>query len=326
MTRPEKPGVSERFGQLFPRFWLPRAPGGLTLIGVITPVTFVHRFAGTDPWENLAREETWLEALAPGESALLLYVNAPCIVLGKHQNPLREVRLDEAAARGLPLVRRSSGGGTVYHDEGNLNWSFLGPKEGYDRALVSARVVQALGTLGRDLEVGERGDLFLGEKKVTGAAYLFRRDRVVHHGTLLCQARLDALRGVLGPTGVLTEWVGVASRPMPVTNLDLGVDVAAAALAATWGPGLAVGQGSGDVGFEARVADRRRELATGAWLWGTTPAFTWEGETRLGWLRARVGEGVIEAAWDDRNLNMSNMVGKWFFDPELFPYLSREVV
>lgn len=292
---------------------------------MIIPVTFVHQFESNDPWGNLAREEVWLETLAPGESALLLYVNSPCIVLGKHQNPLREVRLADARGRNIPLVRRSSGGGTVYHDEGNLNWSYLGPKVGYDRTQVTAQVASALAATGKTLVPGEKGDLFLDDKKVSGAAYLFRRDRVLHHGTLLCQARLDDLRGVLGPTGALTTWVGVASRPMPVTNLGVAVEAAASALVAAWGGG-SVGDGTGDDAFEARVSLRRRERMISGWLWDQTPPFTWEGETRLGWLRAQVRDGRIEAAWDDRNLNMSTMVGKLFFDPELFPYLSREVV
>src|SRR5579864_550416 len=100
-------------------------------------VTRVFRFAGTDPWLNLAREELLLDTMPAGESALVLYVNAPCVVLGRHQNPLREAKLDELNRRGVPLVRRPTGGGTVWHDEGNLNWSLLLPKDGYDRSTVT---------------------------------------------------------------------------------------------------------------------------------------------------------------------------------------------
>lgn len=289
------------------------------------PVTAFHRFESTDPRENLAREETLLEDLPPGTSTLLLYINSPCVVLGKHQNPFREVRLAEAFRRGVPLVRRFSGGGTVWHDEGNLNWSFLGPKEGYDRAVVTQAVADALSPLGFALTPGEKGDLFFGEKKVSGAAYLHRRDRVVHHGTLLCQARLEDLHGVLGPTGTLTEWVGVASRPMPVTNLGVEPQVAAALLK-TLTSGKTEGTGRGDEAFEERVATKARQLGTDGWLWDQTPPFTWEGETLSGWLRLKVRDGRIEAAWDDRSRIMSNMVGKRFFDPELFEYIPREVV
>lgn len=289
-------------------------------------VSFVHRLDGLDPWEHLAREETWLEDLAPGASLLLLYVNAPCVVLGKHQNPLREVRLGEARRRGVPLVRRSSGGGTVWHDEGNLNWSWLGPKDGYDRAEVTAAVAAALAPLGRHLDAGEKGDLFLDGRKVSGAAYLFRRDRVLHHGTLLCRARLDDLHGVLGPTGSLGEWVGVASRPMPVTNLELDVDEVAQALIRAFG-NAPCGSGRGDSEFEARVSERARALASDEWLWDQTPPFTWTGETRQGSLTAQVRSGRVEAAWDDTRRNLSRMVGNRFFDPELFDDIrTREVV
>jgi lipoyltransferase/lipoate-protein ligase len=294
------------------------------------PVALIHRFASFDPFENLAREELWLDTLEPGTSALLLYVNRPCVVLGRHQNPLREVRLAEAARRGVPVVRRASGGGTVWHDEGNLNWSLLVPKEGYDRAAVSASVARSLATLGFDLEVGEKGDLLLGGKKVSGAAYLFRRDRVLHHGTLLCQARLEDLRGVLGPTGSLVEWVGVASRPAPVTNLGVGVDDAAQALARGLGDsGIGVGTGIGNAGFEAQVEARARDLAADPWRWDQTPPFTWEGETRVGPGRFVVREGLVDAVVgenpDDTMGNMSKIVGKRFFSPGLFEYFPREV-
>lgn len=287
-------------------------------------LSFLHRFPSTDPWLNLAREEAWFDALAPGESALILYVNRPCIVMGKHQNPLREVRLAEAASRGIPLVRRSSGGGTVYHDEGNLNWSVIVPKERYQRETVSAMVADALRELGVSLTIGEKGDLFLGDKKVSGAAYQVRRDRVLHHGTLLCQARLDDLHGVLGPTGTVTEWVGVASRPMPVTNLGVTVDAAASALARLV-PGE-VGSGRGNQDFEAKVEARALELKGRDWLWGQTPPFRWEGDTRFGRLSVRVEAGKIVASADDTNQFMSKMTGNYFFDSQFFEYIPGEVL
>jgi lipoate-protein ligase A len=140
-------------------------------------VSSIHRFESTDPWSNLAREELWLDELPPETGRLLLYVNSPCVVLGKHQNPLREVRLEEAARRGVPLVRRSSGGGTVYHDEGNLNWSFLLPKAGYDRNVVTAVVAQALSPLGLELTWGEKGDLLPRGFEPTGEHQLGKPER-----------------------------------------------------------------------------------------------------------------------------------------------------
>lgn len=279
----------------------------------------IHRFLGTDPWDHLAREEIWLdEAEVP---TLLLYTNSSCVVLGKHQNPLREVILEEAARRRVPLLRRASGGGTVWHDEGNLNWSLLLPKIGYDRLGVTRAVAEALEPLGVFLEIGDKGDLFLDGKKVSGAAYLHRRDRVLHHGTLLCRARLADLHGVLGPTGSLVEWVGVASRPMPVANLGIDVEVVATALMGAFRCADCASDGFGDTEFEQKVADRAKTMRSAGWLWEQTPPFTWEGATRKGFLRVKVRDGQIEDAWDDRSLNMSNMVGKVFFDSEFFEYI-----
>ena len=290
-------------------------------------VSSVFRFTGLDPWDNLAREEVLFDALPAGASALVLYVNRPCVVLGRHQNPLREVRLEELARRDVPLVRRPSGGGTVWHDEGNLNWSLLVPKDGYDRGSVTRAVAAALAPLGRTLEPGERGDLFCGGKKVSGAAYLFRRDRVLHHGTLLCRARLDDLHGVLGPTGELKEWVGVASRPMPVANLDIEVEAAAAALGGAFGAlasnakSADFSNGHRDSDFETRVSARADVFRSPEWTWDQTPPFVWKGPTRAGTLTARVKDGFIEETWDDKNRILSTMVGKCFFDRTFFGFI-----
>ena len=277
-------------------------------------VSSIHRLPGLDPWSHLAREELLLEDLPPEQSALVLYVNSPCVVVGKHQNPLREVRLAETERRKIPVVRRISGGGTVYHDEGNLNWSWLGPRATYDREAVSQAVADALVPLGLEVVLGEKGDLLSDGKKVSGAAYLFRRDRVLHHGTLLCQARLDDLRGVLGSTGEFLEMVGVASRPSPVKNLGVTVTQASEALVKAFSEaGTLVGDGMGTEDFERRVAACAAERASEVWLWNHTPPFTWHGPTRWGSATVRVRDGLVEQYRDDRTGILSNMVGKQFF-------------
>ncbi len=115
---------------------------------------------------------------------------------------------------------------------------------------------------------------------------------------------------------------------MPVTNLDLGLDAVVDALVTSFArTAVPVGPGTGDEAFEFRVAERARALASDAWLWDQTPPFTWTGETLQGRLTVSVKDGLVEAARDDRSLNLSNMVGKRFFDPEFFTYIrTREVV
>jgi len=128
----------------------------------------------------------------------------------------------------------------------------------------------------------------------------------------------------------LDEWVGVASRPARVTNLDLTVAEVKAALEELFGHGLEPGDrrdGTEAGAFEGAVARRAAELRAAPWRWDLTPPFTWTGETRLGRARVRVEGGHIvgwESEGDDRSLNLSKMVGKRFFSGEILPYIPTE--
>jgi lipoate-protein ligase A len=120
--------------------------------------------------------------------------------MGRHQNPYEEVNLEEAQRRGLPVLRRLSGGGTVFHDLGNINFTFILPvKDGrqidFRRALTP--VIQALHEAGADVRLAGRSDLTLAGRKVSGNAMYTWQDRCLHHGTLLYKADLDALDGLL---------------------------------------------------------------------------------------------------------------------------------
>ncbi len=180
--------------------------------------TFLYESSSHDVYLNLAREEYLFDSLPEGSRAFLLYVNAPAVVFGKHQNPWKECAVADLRRRGVPLARRISGGGTVYHDLGNLNFSFILPKEGFDRRRNLETVVDALSSLGLEAEVSDRHDVTIGGKKVSGNAFCFRKNRALHHGTLLIRSRLNELRGSLaGIPGI--ETFAVASNPSPVTNI-----------------------------------------------------------------------------------------------------------
>ncbi|MBT3275115.1 MAG: lipoate--protein ligase family protein, partial [Spirochaetales bacterium] len=172
-----------------------------------------------DPYRNLAMEEFLLDNFS-GEAALLfLYTNASSVVIGKHQNPWLEISLKELDSRQIPLVRRISGGGTVYHDLGNLNFSFIGKKAGFDRKKNLELVARAVSMLGVAAVVTDNYDLYAAGKKISGNAFCFRRDKVLHHGTLLIDADLDGLRLLLNPPeqGISTH--AVRSRPAETANL-----------------------------------------------------------------------------------------------------------
>ena len=179
---------------------------------------YLYRSTSSDVYLNLAREEYLLERLPETSHGLLLYVNSPSVVFGKHQNPWRECSVVALRDRGIPLARRISGGGTVYHDLGNLNFSFLLPKEGFDRRRNLETVVRALTSLGIEARISSRHDLTVDGGKISGNAFCFRRGRALHHGTLLIHSELGQLKGALkGSAGI--ETFAVESNPSPVVNL-----------------------------------------------------------------------------------------------------------
>ena len=153
----------------------------------------------TDAYFNLAYEEYVLKNRRDGDY-LLLWQNRPAVVVGRHQNTVEEVDLGAAEQYGIQVVRRESGGGAVYHDLGNLNFSFI-TSAGDGECLTMERftypVIRALENIGIHARLSGRNDLVVGERKVSGNAQTIFCGRILHHGTLLIDADLDRAQKVL---------------------------------------------------------------------------------------------------------------------------------
>jgi len=148
----------------------------------------------TDPYFNLASEEYLLKCC--DEDVFLLYRNMPSIVVGKHQNTLAEINLFLVKEKNLKVARRISGGGTVFHDLGNLNFTFItGGREGelVNYHKFTLPIIEALGKLGLDIKLGERNELLLGDLKISGTASHVYKQRVLHHGTLLFSSDISEM-------------------------------------------------------------------------------------------------------------------------------------
>ncbi|CAJ1087460.1 lipoyltransferase 1%2C mitochondrial [Xyrichtys novacula] len=183
----------------------------------------VLRSESTDVYQNLALED-WIDANVDLQqhSILLLWRNQPAVVIGRHQNPWTECSLPAMRRAGIPLARRRSGGGTVYHDLGNLNMTFFTSKKGYDRKRNLKVVTDALRRIRPELNVQatERFDILLnGHLKISGSASRLSRKSSYHHCTLLHSADRSALSTVLQPScpGIISN--ATPSVPSPVTNL-----------------------------------------------------------------------------------------------------------
>lgn len=177
--------------------------------------------------ENLAFEEWYFQHFK--EETLRIWVSPTSVISGKHQNVLAECNLHACRTLNIPVLRRISGGGTVYHDHGNINFSFFrfvdrNKMIDYDRSLIL--IQEALQQLGFPVSMSERHDLFLNENKISGNAQHLRSGRVLHHGTILYDANLDHLRVAIKRTSGTFVDKGVKSVRSPIANLrgfrDLG--------------------------------------------------------------------------------------------------------
>lgn len=175
-----------------------------------------------DPTWNLAFEEYCLKELTQFKKIMLLWQNDNAVIVGRYQNAEKEINVEAVNKTGTKVVRRSTGGGTVYHDLGNLNYSFIYPVEdleNIDLSVFSIPIVQALNKIGVPAEIQGRNDIVIDGKKISGTAQRIYQGRLLHHGTLLFDSNLDVLQNVLNVDTAKIASKGVTSVKSRVTNI-----------------------------------------------------------------------------------------------------------
>ena len=163
---------------------------------------YIDNNGNTDPWLNLALEEYVVRQLDKNNDYLLLYINAPSIIIGKHQNVIEEVNLINAGQLGIPIIRRISGGGTVYHDTGNLNFSVITNQtlKNFNKYLNFLKpVLEVLKDLNLDASLNKRNNILINDKKISGNAQFTSRQRLLSHGTLLVDSDLKMIKRLIKP-------------------------------------------------------------------------------------------------------------------------------
>ncbi|KAK6415670.1 hypothetical protein LTR95_017559 [Oleoguttula sp. CCFEE 5521] len=266
------------------------------------------------PHLNLSLEHHLLSTSTPDSTILFLYRNRPSIIIGRNQNPWLETDLSllrNASSLGISepveLVRRRSGGGTVFHDLGNVNWTVICPSADFTRDKHAEMVVRALRSLGvARARVNERHDIVLDQRtepspadpddthvtsftskdvtplKVSGSAYQLTRGRALHHGTcLLSSPNLGVIPRLLrSPAKGLMSARGVESVSSPVGNLELEVKDFMEAVQREFGRMYGSPKGMEVEDLEEGWADRNgvvegiRELESPEWTFLQTPQFT----------------------------------------------------
>ena len=182
----------------------------------MTRKTIFLETGSTDPYYNLAFEE-YVLCHRKEEDCLILWQNDNTVVVGRNQNTEAEIDRAFAEEHGIRVVRRTTGGGAVYHDLGNLNYSFITDPDGAER--FTGAVVRALREMGLQAEASGRNDILVNGLKVSGTAERVIRDRLLHHGTLLFDSDLDMISRALRADPLKLQSKGIASVRSRVGNI-----------------------------------------------------------------------------------------------------------
>ncbi|MDO4288597.1 MAG: lipoate--protein ligase [Eubacterium sp.] len=244
---------------------------------------FLDNTLSTDPTFNLALEEYVFETLPKGERCFMLWQNDNAVIIGKHQNTVEEIDQAFVEARGIKVVRRLTGGGAVYHDLGNLNFTFITdgePGESLDFKTFTQPVIDALKKLGVAADFNSRNDLAIDGKKFSGNSQYARRGRILHHGTLLFNARLDVVQQALRVKPEKIESKGVKSVRSRVTNIVDYLEkpytleeFRKALVEAMFARGSLTPWTPSEADLMAVKKLQRDKYATWAWNYGESPAY-----------------------------------------------------
>lgn len=181
----------------------------------------------TDSTLNLAMEEYVLKNMPKDDSYFLFYVNRPSIIIGKNQNTIEEVNQPYIDEHGIDVVRRISGGGAVYHDTGNLNFSFVTDDDGnsfHNFKKFTEPIVEALQSLGVDADMSGRNDIQVGSAKISGNAMVKVKDRMFSHGTLMLNSELNEVQNALKVNPAKIKSKGIKSVRSRVANISEFLD------------------------------------------------------------------------------------------------------
>lgn len=178
----------------------------------------------TNPYFNLAMEEYLLKNST--EDLFILWRNKPSVIVGKNQNTLSEINLEYVKENSIPVVRRQSGGGAVFHDLGNINFTFITNNNNSfsDFKKFTQPIIDLLKTMGLDATFSGRNDLLIDGKKFSGNAQYNYRNKVMHHGTLLFSSQITDLSNALKVKSIKFEGKGIKSVKSRVTNISEHLD------------------------------------------------------------------------------------------------------
>lgn len=248
---------------------------------------YIYSAPTGDGWLNLARDGYFLENNKKDDVILYFYVNKNAVIIGRNQNAWKECSIANMDADGVQLVRRHSGGGAVFHDNGNLNFSFITDEKHYDLNRQMRVILNAVSKLGLKAELSGRNDITVDGKKFSGNAFSLAKGNRSHHGTILVNADLAKLSNYLCVSKEKMRSKGIDSvraRVCNICELSSGLTVEAMRRLVIESFIEEYGAASEYV-FDgtalAEVEERRERLASWEWRFGKTPQFDFETDKRF---------------------------------------------
>ncbi|MGP5118997.1 lipoate--protein ligase [Psychrobacter sp. 1176_08] len=271
----------------------------------------ILKSAVTNPWFNLATEDWIFQALDANSHTLFLWRNSETVVIGRSQNPWVECKIDKMEADEVFLARRQSGGGAMFHDLGNTNFTFLSPKDSYDQEANFTIIINALKKLGIDAKLSGRNDMQVGDRKISGNAFKHAADRSFHHGTLLVNADMQKLGDYLNPHPLKLKAKGIKSVRARVANLvefnkDINHENLSDAIIEAFceyyeetAPVEELDEAS--LAKQPTLNKYYEQMADWDWRFGKTPEFSHHIETRFDW-------GIIDMHLDVKQAVITDVV------------------
>ncbi len=260
------------------------------------------------PFPNMALEEYLLLQVGPDECILYLWQNKNTVVIGRNQNCWKECRVAQLEESGGYVARRLSGGGAVFHDTGNLNFTFLARKAAYDVPRQTEVILRAVSSFGIDARRSGRNDITVDGRKFSGNAFYQTGDRCYHHGTILINADIPMLSHYLHVSAEKLRSKGVDSVKSRVVNLcdinpDITVEKMKARLITAFEEvyGVTPEPIGRDEINQAELERLTRKFSDDTWRFGRPIPFTCQLEKRFAWgeiqLQLHVHGGqIVEAA------------------------------
>ncbi len=245
-----------------------------------------------NPWFNLATEDWIFRDMDPDRQILFIWRNSPTVVIGKNQNPWKECNLGKMEKDRVHLARRQSGGGAVFHDMGNTNFTFLSGIDSYSVEKNFRIITDSLLPFGIRGEVSGRNDITVSDKKVSGSAFKLTSDRAFHHGTLLFSSDLKRLSDYLNPSKLKLQAKGISSVKSRVANLsdfsgninhESFSEVLISVFFENYGEGKITELDFDSIKDIKHLKKYYNQLKSREWLFGKTPDFSVSFETRFDW-------------------------------------------